>query len=174
MRQLMSSVAVAIWMLPTDGALAAQELPGLWKITTNVENSKLPKPDPQTRALMRGRIPGIDGQPTIAQTCITPEMQADAERIAKWPDPKGLTCNKKITQMGSTVVTDRVCHGSFDSVSQLRVTRTDDKHIESNVHIRTVVRGKVDELSTRTVSEFLNADCGDIKPYRPKLLLNPR
>jgi hypothetical protein len=24
------------------------------------------------------------------------------------------------------------------------------------------------------VSEFLNADCGDIKPYRPKLLLNPR
>jgi Protein of unknown function (DUF3617) len=174
MRQLMSSVAVAIWMLPTGGALAAQELPGLWKITTNVENSKLPKLDPQTRALMRGRIPGIDGQPTIAQTCITPEMQADAERIGKWPDPKGLTCNKKITQMGSTVVTDRVCHGSFDSVSQLRVTRTDDEHIESNFHYRTVIRGKVEEQTIRTVSEFLNADCGDIKPYHPKLLLNPR
>lgn len=103
---------------------------------------------------------------TKTRTCVTPEewKEMDANVTRKRPgctngavrNAKGYTFNSTCT-IGATTL---VINGS--------TTMTDAEHIVTESHSTTTRDGQKKQTDTRSVSHFVSADCGKVKPGEPE------
>ncbi len=103
-----------------------------------------------------------------AKSCITPEtwqeMVANASK-----QHEGCTSNNVKNAHGYTF--DATCKFPPDTTLVIHGSTTiqDSEHIVSESHSTSTANGKKRESDSRSVSRFLGANCGSVKPGEPEI-----
>lgn len=171
MKHLLPGIAVVLILSPIAVLGAPQGKPGLWNITSTMEMANMPQIPPETLAMMKARgmkIPGMGGQPTTTQICMTPQnsgsdMMSGAQgRLAQ----RDVNCTPRIlNQTASSATTEIVCHGKMEGTGRSQISWRGNNHYEGSYNFKGSMRGQPQNISTRYTGDWVKADCGAVKPF---------
>lgn len=187
----LSGLAVAVVLSTSPCSLHAQSQPlpgkpGLWEIQVSTARvtalppeaeariaAMPPAQQAQVRAMMSGGMGGGSKPVAITrQACLTPQTSMDSLLDPSRQSP-GMQCTfTNRVQTARNASFDLSCTGQTGSAQgHAEYHFLDLEHMSSTIHM-TITGSAQGHTSTSTVDttstgKFLNADCGDVKPFGP-------
>jgi hypothetical protein len=169
MRKLNGLIASAVLLSIPLALASGHRKPGLWQLTAQSHFTKggpqIP-PDQLARMQQMGiKVPGMSGEPTTIQSCLTPEQAAKDDH----PESGNGNCQLQNTSWsGNSFSADVICHGQsgdmhghFTAVTNGDTSYTGNSHMEgTNPHL-----GGDFAMDSQVSAVWQSADCGAVKPY---------
>ena len=164
MRTITLLCAAALVLAP-GAALAGPGRAGLWNIATTM-NMAISLP-PAALARMKASGAKIPGPRTVtSQVCMT-QAQVDAAT----PPPvagRQRDCSTHVTARSATAMTaDMVCKGPMAGTGHIQVAYQGAEHYAGSYSFAGTQQGRPVRNSMRFRGDWVQADCGAVKPAAP-------
>ena len=165
-RASLSALIASSLILVPAVALAAHGRVGLWNVTTSMEMSNMPQMPPEALAMMKQRgmqMPGM-GQPMMSQICMTQE-QVNADKPPAMNN-RDESCDTRVITMSPGLMESEItCHGHMNGTGHVKISWRGNEHYDGTYNFKGVMEGQPREMSSHYVGDFVNADCGAVKPF---------
>jgi hypothetical protein len=133
-----------------------------------IPEAALAKMSPQQRAqmeaMMKSRAGGGAPQ-TTTKVCLTRESLS-AGAFGR----QDSSCTTKVVSSSSSkqVVHVECAHGEIKTAGDVTVELVDPEHIKGTMLMKSMLGGQNTDMKMSFSNKWLAADCGDVKPVRPK------
>ncbi|HWY61781.1 MAG TPA: DUF3617 domain-containing protein [Rhizomicrobium sp.] len=162
------SLLAAMLLLASAGlALAAHGKAGLWNVSTTMAAPNIQMP-PEALAQMKAmgmKMPG--GQTVTTQICMT-QAEVDSDKPPQM-QRNDAGCTSNITSKSASGMTaEMVCNGQMQGAGHIEIAYSGTGHYEGSYTFKGAMQGRPVETSSSFKGDWLQADCGAVKPYSPK------
>jgi len=162
-RAALSALIAASLVLAPAAAFAAHGRVGLWNVTTTMEMANMPQIPPQALAMMKARHVPIPGEPMTTQICMTQE-QVNADKPPAMNN-RDESCDTKVLTMSPGLMESEItCHGHMNGTGHMKISWRGNEHYEGTYNFKGVMEGQPREMSSRYSGDFVQSDCGSVKP----------
>ena len=159
--------AVAAFVLVPGAAFAGHGKAGLWNISTTMDMGGVTMP-PEAMAKMKAMGVKMPSAQTFStQMCMT-QAEVDSDK----PPPMGrndMNCTSHIvSQTGTAMTSETVCNGEMKGTGRVQIAYSSPEHYAGSYSFKGVVHGHPMTTNSAFKGDWVKADCGAVKPYRPK------
>ena len=165
-RWTIGAFALALGLAP-GAALAAHGKAGLWNVSTNMGMATVQIPP---EALARMKAMGMKmpmGQTFTSQICMT-QAEVNSDALPAVSRKESGCTNKIISQTASSMTAQMVCNGDMKGTGQMQISYSGAEHYAGSYSFKGSMNGHPADMNSNFKGDWVKADCGAVKPYRPK------